>query len=71
MTLGDAIQLAKQGQNIRHPDLPTGDSIVYEAGTGSTRAVAVYITAAGARRTVRNTDVNLAAWTRDDWEVLT
>jgi hypothetical protein len=71
MDIWQAIALAKQGQPVRHPGKPEGDSIVYEAGTGTARAVAIYITAAGARRTVRNSDVALEEWNRDDWEVLT
>ena len=70
MTIWEAIDLAKQGQPVRHPAMADGDSIVYDAGIGNVRAVAVKVTEAGVRTVVQSADIGSAEWARTDWEVL-
>jgi len=70
MDIWQAIEYAQQGTAVRHPGMTDGDSIVYIAGGGTTRAVAVKVTAAGVVSVIQITDIATAEFARDDWEVL-
>lgn len=66
MTIYEAIEQAKQGVPVRRGSWASGKSLTFEAGLGTTRAVAV-IVETGVARTVRNTDIQQADFQATDW----
>lgn len=66
MTIFEAIAQAKQGVPVRRATWASGKSLTYEAGLGTTRAVARIIET-GVARTVRNTDIQQADFEATDW----
>lgn len=66
MTWWDVEPLAKVGVPVRRTVWPTTKSVVFSAGAGTERAVAVLRN--GASETVlASTDFALAEFTADDW----
>ena len=66
MTIYEAIAQAKQGVPVRRGSWASGKTLTFEAGLGSTRAVAVIVDA-GVARTARNTDIQQADFAATDW----
>jgi hypothetical protein len=66
MTIYEAIALAKQGVPVRRDNWSTGKTLTFEAGQGTTRAVAT-IVETGVRRTVKSTDIGEQDFKTADW----
>lgn len=66
MTIYEAIAQAKQGVPVRRGTWAFGKSLTFEAGPGTTRAVAV-IVESNVARVASNEDIEQADFTATDW----
>ena len=66
MTRREAIALARAGVPMRRPNWPTGKTLVFAAGRGTTRAIMV-LTISGVVAPAKATDFTQAEFEATDW----